>query len=143
MTAYMLYHQMDKLLFELTMNNPDSTIQELNYGLVEVARILNLHAASGIPTKNIIPVIVAHGGVLNALKNNEYFNKKYKIDNPNIKLIGELEKLGAKFIACGQAMSFLEIQKEAFLPVIKVSLTAKTVISGYQLKGFVLMGVDR
>ena len=132
-----------KLLFELTMNNPDSPIQELNYGLVEVARILNLHAASGIPTKNIIPVIVAHGGVLNALKNNEYFNKKYKIDNPNIKLIGELEKLGAKFIACGQAMSFLEIQKEAFLPVIKVSLTAKTVISGYQLKGFVLMGVDR
>jgi intracellular sulfur oxidation DsrE/DsrF family protein len=132
-----------KLLFELTVNNPDSTIQELNYGLVEVARIINLHAASGIPIKNISPVIVAHGGVLNALKNNEYFNKKYKINNPNIKLIGELEKLGAKFIACGQAMSFLEIQKEAFLPVVKVSLTAKTVISGYQLKGFVLMGVDR
>ncbi len=132
-----------KLLFELTANNPDSTIQELNYGLVEVARIMNLHAASGIPTKNIIPVIVAHAGALHALKNNEYFNKKYKIDNPNIKLIGELEKLGAKFIACGQAMSFLEIQKEAFLPIVKVSLTAKTVITGYQLKGFVLMGVDK
>lgn len=132
-----------KLLFELTLNNPDSTIQELNYGLVEVARIINLHAASGIPVKNIIPVIVAHGGVLHALKNNEYFQKKYKIDNPNIKLIGELEKFGAKFIACGQAMSFLDIQKEAFLPQVKVSLTAKTVLSGYQLKGFVLMAVDR
>jgi intracellular sulfur oxidation DsrE/DsrF family protein len=132
-----------KLLFELTVNNPDSTIQELNYGLVEVARIINLHVASGIPTKNIIPVIVAHGGVLHSLKNNEYFNKKYKIDNPNIKLIGELEKFGTKFIACGQAMSFLDIQKEAFLPQVKVSLTAKTVLSGYQLKGFVLMGVDR
>ncbi len=132
-----------KLLFELTMNNPDSTIQELNYGLVEVVRIINLHAASGIPLKNIIPVIVAHGGVLHSLKNNEYFRKKYKIDNPNIKLIGDLEKFGTKFIACGQAMSFLDIQKEAFLPQVKVSLTAKTVISGYQLKGFVLMGVDR
>jgi intracellular sulfur oxidation DsrE/DsrF family protein len=77
------------------------------------------------------------------LKNYEYFNKKYKIDNHNIKLIGELEKFGAKFIACGQAMSFLDIQKEAFLPQVKVSLTAKTVLSGYQLKGFVLMGVDR
>ncbi len=132
-----------KLLFELTMNNPDSTIQELNYGLVEVVRIINLHAASGIPLKNIIPVIVAHGGVLHSLKNNEHFRKKYKIDNPNIKLIGDLEKFGTKFIACGQAMSFLDIQKEAFLPQVKVSLTAKTVISGYQLKGFVLMGVDR
>jgi intracellular sulfur oxidation DsrE/DsrF family protein len=132
-----------KLLFELTVNNPDSTIQELNYGLVEVARIINLHAASGIPIKNIIPVIVAHGGVLHALKNNEYFKKKYKINNPNIKLIEELEKFGARFIACGQAMSFLEIQKEDFLPQVKVSLTAKTVLSGYQLKGFVLMGVDK
>ena len=132
-----------KLLFELTGNNPDSTIKEINYGLVEVARIINLHVASGIPTKNIIPVIVVHAGALHALKNNEYFNKKYKTDNPNIKLIDELEKFGAKFIACGQAMTFLEIQKEAFLPVVKVSLTAKTVITGYQIKGFVLMGVDR
>lgn len=132
-----------KLLFELTSNNPDSTIKEVNYGLVEVARVINLHVASGIPLKNIVPVIVVHAGALHALKNNEYFNKKYKIDNPNIKVIGELEKIGAKFVACGQAMSFLDIQKEAFLPQVKVSLTAKTVLSGYQLKGFVLMGVDR
>jgi intracellular sulfur oxidation DsrE/DsrF family protein len=132
-----------KLLFELTANNPDSSIKEINYGLVEVARILNLHAASGIPIKNIIPVVVVHAGALHALKNNDYFNKKYKSDNPNIKLIGELEKLGAKFIACGQAMTFLEIQKEMFLPVVKVSLTAKTVLTNYQLKGFVLMAVDR
>jgi hypothetical protein len=40
-------------------------------------------------------------------------------------------------------MSFLDIQKEAFLPIVHVSVTAKTAISGYQLKGFVLMGVDR
>ena len=133
----------DKLLFELTSNNPDSTIKEVNYGLVEVARVINLHVASGIPLKNIIPVVVVHAGALHALKNNEYFNKKYKADNPNIKVIGELEKIGAKFIACGQAMSFLDIQKEAFLPIVNVSLTAKTVITGYQLKGFVLMAVDR
>ena len=132
-----------KLLFELISNNPDSTIKEVNYGLVEVARVINLHVASGIPLKNIVPVIVVHAGALHALKNNEYFNKKYKTDNPNIKVIGELEKIGAKFIACGQAMSFLDIQKEAFLPIVKVSLTAKTVITGYQLKGFVLIGVDR
>jgi intracellular sulfur oxidation DsrE/DsrF family protein len=132
-----------KLLFEVTANNPDSTISEINYGLVEVARIINLHVASGVPLKNIIPVIVVHAGALHALKNNEYFQKKYKIDNPSIKLIGELEKVGAKFVACGQAMSFLDIQKEAFLPIVHVSVTAKTAISGYQLKGFVLMGVDR
>ncbi|MGH2566190.1 MAG: hypothetical protein ACRDE5_16850, partial [Ginsengibacter sp.] len=49
-----------KLLFEVTANNPDSAANEINSGLDEVARIINLHVASGIPLKQIIPVIVVH-----------------------------------------------------------------------------------
>lgn len=40
-----------KLLFELTDKNPDSLAKEINRGLDEVARVLNLHVASGIPPK--------------------------------------------------------------------------------------------
>lgn len=126
-----------KILFELTGNNPDSTIKDINYGLAEIARVINLHIASGVPVKRIIPVIVAHAGVLHSLKNNEAFQKKYKIDNPNIKIIDDLKKLGAKFIVCGQAMAFLEVKKEELLPDIKISLTAQTVLTHYQLKGYV------
>jgi len=127
-----------KILFELTANNPDSTIKEINESLDEVARVINLHIASGIPQKKIFPVIVVHAGALNALKSNEAFNKKYKINNPNIKLIHDLEKIGAKFIACGQAMAFLGISRDELLPEVKISLTAQTVISSYQLKGYIL-----
>jgi intracellular sulfur oxidation DsrE/DsrF family protein len=127
-----------KILFELTQNNPDSTIKEINAGLDEIARVINLHVASGIPAKRIIPVIVVHATALNAIKNNEAYKKKYKVDNPNIKLINEMEKIGAKFIACGQAMEFFEVKREELLPEIKISLTAQTVITGYQLKGYVL-----
>lgn len=126
-----------KLLFELVNNNPDSIIKENNEGLVEVVRVINLHVASGIPLKRIIPVIVVHGGALNAFTTNEYYNKKFKSDNPNIKLIGELEKLGTKIIACGQAMAYRNLQKEDLLPTIKVSVTAQTVLTNYQLKGYV------
>ncbi|MBI1782661.1 MAG: DsrE family protein [Sphingobacteriales bacterium] len=128
-----------KLLFELVNNNPDSIIKENNEGLVEVVRVINLHVVSGIPLKRIIPVIVVHGGALNAFATNAYYNKKFKCDNPNIKLIGELEKLGTKIIACGQAMAFKNIQKEDLLPTIKVSVTAQTVLTNYQLKGYVWM----
>lgn len=128
-----------KLLFELVSNNPDSIIKENNESLVEVVRVINLHAASGIPIKRIIPVIVVHGGALNAFTTNEYYNKKFKSDNPNIKIIGELQKLGTKIIACGQAMAFKNIQKEDMLPSIKISLTAQTVLTNYQLKGYVWM----
>ena len=127
-----------KLLFELTSNNPDSAVKEINFGLTEVARVINLHIASGIPLKKIIPVIVVHAGALNAITTNQYYKEHYKIDNPNFKLINDLKKIGTEFIACGQAMAFFDIKKEALLPLVKVSLTAQTVLSSYQLKGFVL-----
>lgn len=130
-----------KILFEITGNNPDSIIREINYGLAEISRVINLHIAAGIPAKKIIPVIVAHAGVLQALKNNEAFQKKYKIDNPNVKIIDDLKKFGAKFIVCGQAMAFLDVKKEELLPDMKVSLTAQTVLTQYQLKGYILKQV--
>ena len=126
-----------KLLFELTSNNPDSTAKDINYGLTEVTRIINLHVASGIPLKKIMPVIVVHAGALNAFTNNEFYKGKYKTDNPNQKLINDLAAIGTRFIACGQAMVFFDIKKEALMPVMKISVTAQTVLSSYQLKGYV------
>ena len=126
-----------KLLFEITANNPDSVAKEINYGLTEVARVINLHVASGIPLKNISPVIVVHAAALNALTTNEYYKEHFKVDNPNIKVINDLKNIGAKFIACGQAMAFFDIKREVLLPDIKISLTAQTALSYYRLKGYV------
>lgn len=126
-----------KIVFEVTGNNPDSTAKEINYGLDEVARVINLHIASGVPAKRIMPVIVVHAAALHALKTNEAYQKKYKIDNPNIAIINSLKKLGARFIACGQAMEFFEVKREELLPDVKISLTAQTALTNYQLKGYV------
>jgi len=126
-----------KIIFEVVSNNPDSTIKEINAGLDEVARVINLHIASGIPVARIKPVIVVHAAALNAIKNNESFQKKYKTDNPSLKLIADMEKMGAQFIACGQAMAFFDVKKDELLPEVKISLTAQTAISSYQLKGYV------
>ena len=131
-----------KLLFELTANNPDSLAKDINKSLDEVARVLNLHYASGIPAKKIIPVIVIHGPGLEALETNERYKKKHSVDNPNIKLIDDLKNIGTKFIACGQAMAFHELTKDDLLPEIKISLTAQTVLSNYQLQGYVLYPIE-
>jgi len=107
----------------------------LDASLSEVARVINLHIASGVPQNKISPVIVSHGSALYALSNNEYYQKHFKKDNPNIKLINELKSIGTKFIVCGQAMTFHEMKIEDFLPDVKLSLTAQTVLTHYQLKG--------
>mgnify|MGYP002139270991 FL=1 len=127
-----------KLLFELVANNPDSLSKVANYSLVEVSRIINLHVAAGIPVKKISPVIVIHAEALKAFTHNGYYQEKYKTDNPNLTLIKELQAIGGKFIACGQALSFINLDRKALLPEIKISLTAQTVLSMYQLKGYVL-----
>jgi len=125
-----------KLMFELVKKNIDS-VSGINQDLVEVARVVNLHVASGIPMENISLVIVVHGPALKGFTTDTYYNENFKKDNPNIKIINDLDALGAKFIACGQAMFIHGIDKEALLPVFKVSLTAQTILSSYQLKGYV------
>lgn len=131
-----------KLLFEFTLNFKDSTHEKLNPGLVEIARVLNLHVASGIPISHIHPVIVVHGPSLFSIENNEVFKAKYKKDNPNNQLIQDLMKNGAKFIACGQAMNFLDVKKQELYPGVKVSLTAQTVLSNYIGQGYVWYGIS-
>jgi len=125
-----------KLMFELTKDKTDS-LSGMNADLVEIARVLNLHVASGIPKEKLFPVIVVHGPALNAFTTDVFYNEKFKKDNPNLKLIQDLEALGAKYIACAQAMFFFDVNKESLLPNFKVSLTAQTVLSSYQMKGYV------
>jgi peroxiredoxin family protein len=131
-----------KLLMELTTftikQGDTAAIKEMNLGLVEAGRILNLHVAAGIPKENIELVLVVHAGALNAFLTNEKYRKKFDIDNPNMPLLKELESFKTKIINCGQAMHFFGFEREDFIPGIKVALTAQTVLSAYQSKNYVL-----
>ena len=119
-------------------NKKDSNnIRYMNSAFSEAGRLLNLHTAAGIPKKNIHVVAVVHAAALYFLLNNESYKKKYGIDNPNLPILKELQDAGVKFIACGQAMHFVSVEKEQMIPGIKVSLTAQTVLSGYQLQHYV------
>jgi intracellular sulfur oxidation DsrE/DsrF family protein len=128
-----------KLLLEEVVPVKDSAAaKEMNRGLAEVGRIINLHIASGIPKNKLDVVVVVHGPALYALYTDEQYKKMFGMANPNIVLIKELMQNGVKFIACGQAMYFFDVKKEDMVPHINVSLTAQTVLSNYQLKGYVL-----
>src|SRR6187549_426009 len=129
-----------KLLMELTgfaAKGQETTAKnEINAGIGEVSRKVNLHVAAGVPGKNIDLVIIVHAGALFAFLNNEKYKRKYGIDNPNIALIKDLQNFGAKIIVCGQAMTFLSLEMEDLVPGIKEALSAQTVLSTYELKGY-------
>ncbi|MBS1607810.1 MAG: DsrE family protein, partial [Bacteroidetes bacterium] len=124
---------------EITGWEKDSaSVRKVSGSLAEAGRILNLHIEAGIDKKNIEMVIVAHAGALNALLTNEKYKKKFHADNPNLDIIKQFQDNNIKIIACGQAMHFVDIPKEDLLPVVKVALSAKIVLSTYLSKGFIL-----
>jgi intracellular sulfur oxidation DsrE/DsrF family protein len=134
-----------KLLMELTgfaAKGQEATAKnEINGGIGEVARKVNLHVAAGVPQKNIDVVVIVHAGALFAFLNNEKYKRKYGIDNPNITLIKDLQNFGAKIVVCGQAMTFLKLEMQDLVPGIKEALSAQTVLSTYELKGYKLYNV--
>ncbi len=128
-----------KLLFVFTLGSKDtSKVKKVNYALGEIGRIVNLHIASGIPKQNLEVAVAVHGLSIFSIQNDAAYKAMFKINNPNLVLLKELQDAGVKFIACGQAMGYLGVEKEALAPGVKIALTAQTIISSYQLKGYVL-----
>jgi intracellular sulfur oxidation DsrE/DsrF family protein len=125
-----------KLIFNLGSNDKKK-ISRINNDLSEVARTINLHIAAGVPKEQIHAVVIVHGPGLQAILNNTKFIAKYKIANPNIPLIEELQNAGVRFISCGQSMVRNDLVKADFVSGIDVSLSALTAYSKYQLLGYV------
>ncbi|MDH4069680.1 MAG: DsrE family protein [Ignavibacteria bacterium] len=127
-----------KLLFEIIHANPDSTSGEINYSLDEMARILNLHVASGIPASRLKVVIAIHGPGIELATTDDAYRARHAIPNPNIDMIRQMkEKAGATFIVCGQAMAFFTTTRDELLPGMQVTYSTQTTLSDYQSRGYV------
>ncbi|MDQ6814030.1 MAG: DsrE family protein [Bacteroidota bacterium] len=135
--------QQYKLLMEVTTGMKDSAgAKDINDAIAEVGRLVNIHIAAGIPKEKMNVVVVAHGAVLKSFYNNAAYKEKYKVDNPNNPVFNELLAAGVKFVACGQAMYFFDVKREEMLPWVKVALSAQTVLTNYQLKGYILKKIE-
>ena len=126
-----------KILIDITgaTAKPDS----LNDALDAAARIINLHILGGVDVKKLHVVIVVHNAASFSLLNNEAFQQKYHIDNPNAALITALHDAGAKIFLCGQTMMKRKIEQKALLPEVVPALSAMTTLTTYQLKGYALI----
>jgi intracellular sulfur oxidation DsrE/DsrF family protein len=80
--------------------------------------------------------MVIHGPAAQFVINDEEYKKKYNTSNPNIPLFKELTDAGVKIFVCGQSLNKRNIAKEAVAPEVKISLSAITTLTTYQLKGY-------
>lgn len=107
-----------------------------NDDLVDIGRIINLHVAGGVPKEKVNIVLAIHAIGMLSFLTNEAYQKKYKTDNPNVRIIEQLNNAGVKMLVCGQSLTWMGYKKEDLLPGVKVAISAQTVLTHYQSKGY-------
>ena len=126
-----------KIISEITVapEKPDS----INPSLDKLARLVNLHRYAGVTAKNLELVVLIHFNGTNIILNDEAYQKKFGMPNPNTRLINEMADNGVKFYVCGQSLYKRKLDKEPRNPNIKPILSAMLGLSTFQMKGFVLI----
>ena len=124
---------------ELTGNKGKIDSSAISWGLQNIGRVLNLHAAAGVPVRQLHFVVAVHGWAADSFMNDESYTRKYKLANPNLPLIRELGGAGVKFLLCGQSLAWMKIDRNQLVPEAKITLTAQTTLTSYQLKGYALL----
>lgn len=73
--------------------------------LERIGMVLNALASNRVPGDKADIAVIFHGPSVDALLRNELYRSKFGVDNPNLELIGQLQRAGVRFMVCGQYMA--------------------------------------
>jgi len=124
-----------KVVFDIAKAAP---VDQVNPGLVGIARYVNTLAKNGVPADHRKIAVVFHQGGTDIVMNNAAFKARDDgHDNPNISLIKEMKKAGVDFRVCGQAVLARKIDPKTIMPEIELDLWALTTLTNLELRGYV------
>lgn len=125
-----------KAIFSVTKGSKDP--KKVNGGLLHVARAVNVFASAHTPMDHLKFVVIVHGTAVPAVLDNNQYRKQFGVDNPNLKVIKELEANGVKIAVCGQAVASKKYQYKWINPNVKIALSALSTIIIMQHDGYAL-----
>lgn len=102
---------------------------ELNQGLVSVARFINMHARAGVDPSRIELAVVVHGAAVNDVSG---------VSTGSADLVAALIDSDVRIIVCGQSAAYRGIEPEDLLPGVEMALSAMTAHALLQQEGFTL-----
>ena len=110
---------------------------KVNPSLDRVARAVNIFTSAGVPVSHLHFVVVIHGPATPSVLDNTHYREKFNVDNPNVKLIGELEKVGVKVVVCGQALAGQNFPHDWVDPQVEITLAAISDVIILEQEGYV------
>lgn len=126
-----------KAVFDV-MQSPEKK-ESISPSIETAARFLNMHAQAGVPAENLYIALVVHNLATKDVINNEAYQKRFGIDNPNSELIKDLLAAGGQVIVCGQSIHSRGFLKEELLPGVQVALSAMTALLQLQNDNYKLI----
>ena len=109
---------------------------DVNLGLERVARVVNLYVASGVPVEELKFVVSVTGDATPAMLDNAHFKQFYGVDNPNLKLINQLDKLGVKVSVCDQSVALHDYPNDWIDKSVVHALSSPTTVSTLENQGY-------
>lgn len=115
---------------------------QINEGIEEVMRIINLHGAAGVKKSDLDVYVIFHGSGTASFLDDELYIKQFQVSNPNLPLIKQLQDAGVKLVVCGQTLGLRNLNVSSFPDGTLISYSAKTAISDLSQRGYVLYDVS-
>jgi hypothetical protein len=123
-----------KAVFDITA---DAKGGEVNRGLEQVARLLNLYGVAGLTARDVKIAAVLHGDADKATLSDAAYAARYKIAvNPNLPLIRVLKMAEVELFVCGQSLHELGFKTEEVADEIRVADSAMLVLLNKQSDGY-------
>lgn len=129
-----------KIVIDLKTLQPDKS--NINPGLDNVARMMNLHGLGGVRPEKLDVSVVVHGSATETILNNEGYQRKNGVGNPNLDLIDALIDAGADLYVCGQSLLARGYAREEVNSDVKIGLSMLTVVTTHMHKGYQLLVFD-
>lgn len=132
----------DLMKAETNRGNPDAEpdFSKPIWGLINTARLLNLHGVGGVSKENLEVIVVVHGTAVMSLFEDktyqEFFETSY--DNPNLPILDALHEAGVRVVVCGQSLLARDIKKDQLFTHTEIALSALTTISKRVQEGYVI-----
>jgi intracellular sulfur oxidation DsrE/DsrF family protein len=123
-----------KAVFDITA---DAKPGDVNRGLEEVARLLNLYGAAGLTARDVRIAGVLHGAADQASLSDAAYAARYQVAaNPNLPVIRALQKAGVDVFVCGQSLHELGFKLEEVAAEVPVADAALLVLLNKQADGY-------
>lgn len=126
-----------KIMVDLATGAEDN--KQISRWVDNVARLMNLHGLAGVPKEKIKVKVVIHGGAIFTLLNDENYQKRFEVGNPNLKVFEALIEAGADIYVCGQSLIARNLKSNDLWPGVIIAHSAMTTITTYVPQGYVLL----